>query len=128
MMKEHTMTYTYDDNLISDLHKDCWGTRPSVYYMSTWKAMTPDQKQGEWEYMCAQLEENEIREAEAEQKAYDAWTSHIFNIMSLCNCTRADAIRYDMMAEDVGNDIGHYCYRKGLAFRRESELANLLAC
>ena len=98
LYKEHTMAYSYDDSLISDLHKDCWGTRPSVYYMSTWKAMTPDQKQEEWNYMHNHVEESIRREEEVEQKSYDAWTSHIFNIMSLCNCTRADAIRYDMMA------------------------------
>ena len=125
-MKEHTMTYTYDDNLISDLHKDCWGTRPSVYYMSTWKAMTPDQKQEEWDYMCKHVEENIRREEEAEQKAYNDWDERISSIVDTAGVSLAEAIRYDMGIKNSQNDVGYYCYLLGFSYTREVEITKLL--
>lgn len=125
--KGQTMTqFTYDDRLISDLHKDCWGTRPSVYYMSTWKAMTPEQKQEEWDYMCNHVEENLRQEEEVEQKAYDAWNESISNIADTAGVSRAEAIRYDMGIKNAPYDIGYYCYQLGLSYTRESEIARLL--
>ena len=121
-----TMQFTYDDSLISDLHKDCWGFRPSVYYMSTWKAMTPEQKQEEWDYMSNHVEKSLRQEEEAEQKTYDAWNASISNIADTAGVSWAEAIRYDMGIKNASDDIGYYCYQLGLSYTRESEIASLL--
>jgi hypothetical protein len=49
------MTYTFDENLISDLHKDAYGFRPDVSFWATFAAFNPDQKQALWDSMIAIL-------------------------------------------------------------------------
>ena len=53
------MLYTYDENLISDLHKAAYGIRPTATFRECWYAMTPLQKQYEWEYLCKLVDEKE---------------------------------------------------------------------
>ena len=49
--------YTFDDSLISDLHKDAYGVRPTQTFWTLWETMTPSQKQCEWEWLCKLVEE-----------------------------------------------------------------------
>ena len=51
------MTYTFDDSIVSDLHKDAYGFRPTAGFMRFWAALSPEQKQVEWEDMCKTLAE-----------------------------------------------------------------------
>ena len=47
--------YTFDENLISDLHKDAYGFRPDMSFWATFAAFNPDQKQALWDSMLAHL-------------------------------------------------------------------------
>ena len=53
-------TYTYEDYLYSDLHKDSLGFRPSKEMRDAWDAMTPDKKQQEWDRLNDELENSEF--------------------------------------------------------------------
>jgi len=67
-----TTTYTYSDELFSDFHKDAFGFRPSSDQMARWNAMSPDEKQDEWDYLDRSLENNIAREkAEADRAVVD---------------------------------------------------------
>lgn len=50
------MTYTYDSRIVSDLHKDARGFRPTLHWMVEWDKMSPAGKQAEWDSLCAELE------------------------------------------------------------------------
>ena len=50
--------YTFDENLISDLHKDAYGFRPDQSFWATFASFNPDQKQALWDNMIAVLNRN----------------------------------------------------------------------
>jgi hypothetical protein len=43
---------TYDESIISDLHKDVYGFRPRQDWWANWKAISEDAKQAIWDYLC----------------------------------------------------------------------------
>ena len=62
---------TYDESIISDLHKDAYGFRPSQYWWQEWKASDEDGKQAIWDYLCeavdAEIAAQKVRDEEALQ-------------------------------------------------------------
>lgn len=57
--------FTYSDELISDLHKDAYGVRPSAsFFYRWWHEMSPAQKQEEWDNIQSYLEREIDRERE----------------------------------------------------------------
>ena len=59
--------YTFDDNIISDLHKDARGFRPNEYFWEEWTQSPDDAKQQIWDSLCIEMEQSM-----AEQKAAEA--------------------------------------------------------
>lgn len=41
--------YDFDENVISDLHKDAYGFRPDQSFWGLWAASNPEQKQAVWD-------------------------------------------------------------------------------
>ena len=120
------MTYTFDDSLISDLHKDAYGYRPSSAYWLNWQTLSADDKQAEWEYLCSEVERSETLRFQAEVAAQVRWEKHIDQLMAINDIDRATAIRWDMDAEDAGSDYGYYCFKVGLSYDREIEIKKLV--
>jgi hypothetical protein len=113
-------TYTYDDQTVSDLHKDAYGTRPGVTFMRLWKGLSPDDKQGLWDAMCIELEAEMAREKEAARKAYSVWINRMFVLAKDKGITPAEAIKQDVGEDvdgDYGFDYGYYCFRHGLEYK-----------
>ena len=61
------MNISYDENVISDLHKDAYGFRPDSSFWATWAAFNVIQKQALWDSMIADLN----RTIEQEKLEYD---------------------------------------------------------
>lgn len=118
--------YSFDDMIVSDLHKDAYGRRPSSGWWAEWNSFTPDQKQKGWDRMCEVLEENEEIERKRAIRSYKQWNQHIYGIEIGQGISRADAIRWDMQAEDANGDIGYYCYIWGLSYSTEGEILEIL--
>ena len=114
------MTYTYDDQTVSDLHKDAYGTRPGATFMRVWKGLSPDDKQGLWEAMCIELDREQEREREGHDRAWNAWIDRMFELAATQEISVGDAIRQDVKAAEVGGDYGYYCFREGLSYDREA--------
>lgn len=120
------MSYSYADELISDLHKDAYGFRPRGVYMQDWKDMTPGEKQAEWDHLCQLVEAGEQARKLAEGEAYDHWCTHILKLTLEHGVSHAQAVKQDMRARGADSDIGYYCYLLGLSFSVESEISELL--
>ena len=45
------MTYTYDDQTVSDLHYAAYGVRPGARFMRLWHSLSQDDKQSFWNFM-----------------------------------------------------------------------------
>jgi len=113
-------TYTYDDQTVSDLHKDAYGTRPGARFMQLWKGLSPDDKQGMWESMCIELDRLQERELEGHDRAWSSWIDRMFDLAIAQEISVGDAIRQHVKAADVGGDYGYYCFREGLSYDREA--------
>jgi len=118
--------YTFDETIVSDLHKDAYGYRPSSGWWAEWKSFTPDEKQKGWDRMCEVLEENEEIERRRAARSYDLWDRHISRIAAEQGISLADAIRWDMQAENAEGDVGYYCYNWGLSYSTEDEILEIL--
>lgn len=120
------MAYTFDENTVSDLYKDAYGVRPRAEFWAEWKEMCDDEKQAEWDRMCAHLEETMELERLRAQRSYEMWDRHVNGLMLTHGIDRADAIRWDMQAQDADSDVGYYCYKWGLSYSTEDEINEML--
>jgi hypothetical protein len=117
-----SMIHTWDDNVVSDLHKDARRSRPGADWWARWRAMDADARQAEWDALCGELDQELARERLAEAAAQARWERHIDQLMAANRIDRATAIRWDMEAEDCGGDVGYYCYRWGIGYHNETAI------
>jgi hypothetical protein len=120
------MAYTFDSDIVSDLHKDAYGFRPSSTWWAQWRAMTDADRQEEWDRMCREVEDSEARRFQAEAAAQQRWERHIDQLMVTNGIDRATAIRWDMEAEDAGGDVGFYCFLAGIGYHNEADILGLI--
>lgn len=121
------MQHTFDESIVSDLHKDAYGFRPSATWWAQWKVMSNDDKQVEWEHLCKVLDEETALHAEQETAAEANWQRHIDTMMNTHNIDRATAIRWDMEAMECLGDTGFYCYRWNINYSNEEKIKKILA-
>jgi len=98
---------TYSDYLISDLHKDVYGYRPSESFYSRWKAYTDHEKQGVWDSLCADLEKELAYEEKAKEQAKELMEARIEELMEIGAQDREQAIRWIMQAEQITGEYGY---------------------
>ena len=96
--------------VISDASKDAYGFRVRLDYA----AMSDEELQKTYDGYCKTIEEVIVREAQEEDSAWFRFLARIEKMVSDFEITRATAIRWDMEAEDVNDDVGFYAYKNGL--------------
>ncbi len=120
------MTYTFDESILSDLHKDAYGSRPWQSYYDAWLEMADSEKQAEWDRLVKLAEEEYDRERERERRmvdyAHERWTAHLAQLMSDNGISFGTALRWDMAAMDVVGDAGYYCYKWGISYSHEADI------
>lgn len=119
--------------IISDLSKEAYGYRVRLDY----NAMSDEELQNTWDGFCDTAEERQKEEESMEARAWDEFTKHIADMQEVApTASVADIIRWDMDAYDVMQegidgvlrpDIGFYCYKRGIAYRKEQEIQTMLA-
>ena len=119
------MSYTFDENIFSDMHKDAYGFRPRNHRF--YDADTTDaEKQRIWDAVCEDVEEAIERENNERDAAQVAWEDRIAKLCADHNIDRATAIRWDIDAEDARNgdqiDVGYYCYLVGIRYENETAI------
>jgi len=115
--------YTYSDELMSDLHKDAYGSRPGIAYRLYWQTLSADEKQAEWDLMCDELRLAEERQAQMQAKAVESFEEGLKTTMVAAGCDRATAIRYQIEAMEMEFewDPGYICYCLGLPYHKGYE-------
>lgn len=92
-------THTFDENIVSDLYKEVYGTRSMA---RGWSALTDAEKQTEWDYLLRRLDEVQAEQSEAEKQAIARFEARVASTSALVsNSDRADAIRIIAQAEDA---------------------------
>ena len=110
--------YTFDENILSDLYKDTFGTRPGEFFWSEWDAADNDRKQAMWDAMVDELG-REIEREQQEQLAVERHLERIVipNIQSYLNgCSREDAIRHLHETYETDGDTEYLEYHLGVRY------------
>lgn len=109
------MTFTFDENLLSDLYKDAYGFRPGAEYFAWWDSCTDIQKQAHWDCLIDDLESSVERDQAAQTRAIEVFEDRITNLMH-DGTTRAAVAKWLMDAQEVHGDHEYFEYLNDLPY------------
>ena len=111
--------YTFDERILSDLHKEAHGFRPGLIFWDDWNVSTDDQKQEIWNRLCDIANDEAERELER-QLASEAEVERIIAFMcdrtKTAGCTREDAIDGLHAAYCTNGDVEYLEYCLGVRY------------
>ena len=109
--------YTFDGNVVSDLYKDAYGSRPREGFWRHWDESTSDEKQQIWDRLieAANDEAERERQLQAERVA-DLEHRFAFMQATIVGCTREDCIRYLHDAYNTNGDVEYLEFCLGVPY------------
>lgn len=115
------MTYTFDDNIVSDLHKDACGFRPSTVFYTAWNNSNDEQKQVIWDNLVARHEEKYNEDKRIEDEAVEQFEAKVKQTIELGADSRETALRWIVDELDLSDNDKLYggdyiCYKLGLPY------------
>lgn len=108
--------FTFDANIVSDLHKDAYGFRPSAYWWEIWSESTDEQKQGTWDDLIDQLNYSMEQEKQAQARAIDRFEHLVAKTIEHGAADRETALRWIMDSSDCNGDWEYLCWQHGLPY------------
>ena len=119
--------YTFEDNIISDLHKDARGYRPTESFFEMWNESSDDTKQEVWDMLCEEMEISMKEQEAAEAKALVEFRKLIRSVMDTASCNWKTALRYLVDGEnlDVNFDIDYFLWNQGIGFNDRNKISKL---
>ena len=129
--KEATMTYTFDEAIVSDLHKDTYGFRPGEYFWDRWNSGSDDKKQEMWDDLCRSLDQTLAAEKAAYDAAKSEYEARLAEYISIGAKDRATAIRWlvqslELTETDKWYGAEYICYTLGLPNSMQSEFKGVV--
>lgn len=112
------MTYTFCEDIFSDLHKDAYGFRPRGHEFYD---ATPERKQEIWDYFCQVVEDNIAAEREHEARAMRDFEQEVQNMIDLGAGDRTTALRWMTQSEEYYTEqcVEHWVWNRGILFTDE---------
>jgi hypothetical protein len=116
--------YTFDEQILSDLHKDAYGSRPGPDFWRYWTESSDDWKQRVWDSLLDDLKVTMDAQAERESEALINLNALIRQNMRHGAKDREQAIRWIVESlnpdhQDLCYGGSWVCYRLGLAFDQQ---------
>lgn len=113
--------YTYSEELVSDLHKDARGYRPSSYWWEDWRLSGPSTKQTIWNNLSAELDDELARERAMKTKALTAFEARISQAYEHGAKSMKQALKWIFESEefdefDYQYGADYVCYHFGLDY------------
>lgn len=109
-------TNTFDNDSISDLHKDAYGVRPGPGFMQRWVEATDAERQEQWDWLVAVLRRHEEEEAEVRKTSVMSFEKRVSDIIGMGAQTRETALEWIMDADECNGDWDYLCYRNNLPY------------
>ena len=112
--------FTFDDQTVSDLHKDARGFRPHAAFMEGWKSSDDENKQAIWDGLLRELNQVQAEEARMERKALLDFHDMLERVIEAGAGDRQTALRW--MIQPAGErfyhqqDVEHWVYNQGILF------------
>ena len=112
------MEFTYSDDCFSDLFKDVNGFRPRGSLLADWNDRTPRQKQGLWNALCDELEQNTKQEKIREQECVEEFEARVHDVIELGAGDRQTALRWIASQETFYHlqCVEHFVWEQGILF------------
>jgi hypothetical protein len=116
-----TTTYTYDERIVSDLHKDTYGFRPCSGWWTEWKESDEAGKQAIWDMLLESLGETIAYERRLHEAAIEAFEARVDQLVGLGAVNRLMAIRWivdslELTENDLCYGPDYVCYCLGLPY------------
>ena len=109
--------YTFNADVLSDLHKDAYGFRPSGDFFREWDLLDNDGKQDLWDQLVDAVGESIQREREYQQMAIAEFESWVAQTMSIVfDSTREDCIRMMHDAHQTHGDVEYLEHCLGVPY------------
>ena len=118
--------------IYSDSYKDVYGFRPRGEFGHP---QTVEEYKTELDRL-GEIIHKQIKEQKADERvAYGEWKVNIRNIMDICSCSKADAIKIDIDANDpiwsikdygLHQAVESYVFSTGIGWDKQTELMELL--
>lgn len=86
--------YTFDGSIVSDLHKDTYGFRPTADFWANWNDSSDADKQHIWDHLCEAHDYAMDLEANRTIEAINAFEIEVANALDLGASSRDVAIRW----------------------------------
>jgi hypothetical protein len=111
-------TYTFDENIISDLHKDAYGFRPCQGFWASWDSMDDDEKQAEWDSLIEACNRAIQEEEEQQARAITRFEALVQKTIETGAGNRETALAWiiDACPSARGNDWDFLCWEHGLPY------------
>jgi len=127
-----TKNYTYSDELISDLHKDAWGHRPTQFFWWKWESSEKDTKQKIWDNLIDDMEKNQTEAEKVKNNNASKLFQRIKETCKLGAKNYRTALKWILEADGYNqdsqclNDAGYLCYLFGIDYRFEKVFYHIL--
>ena len=111
-------TYTYDENIFSDYHKEAYGFRPRNHEFYD---ATPDRKQEIWDSVGRAWDIRQAEEAEEEARALREFETVISSIIESGAGDRVTALQWltDQDTFYSRQDVEQWVFNQGILFTDE---------
>ena len=93
--------YTFDEQIVSDLHKDARGFRPSEYFWEEWSQCGDDTRQSMWDNLLEELAAETARQKDAYARAEIQFHQRVQGTMLAGAEDELTAIRWILEAEQI---------------------------
>lgn len=124
--------YTFDEQTVSDLHKDARGWRPREYFWERWEAASPAEKQEIWDGLIGELESELAREKAQQERAIASYEATLAELMQYGAKDRETAKRWyldslNLSDMDVRYGADYVCYELGFPYSMKGEFEAYIA-
>ena len=120
------MTYTFDENIVSDLHKEAYGFRPREGWWNMWAAFNADQKQATWDSLIADLDDAIEQQEQQEAQALVNFRKLLKTTMATCNVDWKNALRILMEADTEftkdSQEFDYFLLTYDLGYKKRKEI------
>ena len=129
--KEATVTYTYDEAIVSDLHKEAFGFRPSEGFWFNWNFASDDAKQTVWDALLLAQDQTVANQKAEYDDAKSEYEVRLAEYISIGAKDRATAIRWlvqslELTETDKWYGAEYICYTLGLPDSMKSEFKGVV--
>jgi hypothetical protein len=119
--------YTYSDDIISDLHKDARGYRPTEFFWEEWTQSPDSVKQEVWNMLCEEMEISMKEQEAMEATALVEFRKVLRSVMDTASCNWKSALRYLADAEncDINFELDYFLWNQGIGFDDRNKISKL---